>query len=711
MYALLILFIAANSNKTVEVRYTEVAPKIDGVIEEVWQQADSAYDFVQFEPYEKTDPEQPTAVYVLQDENNLYIAFRCYAEKYAPIACFTKDEDHVRVSIDPFGNKTTGYYFIVFGSKIPYDGLVMDDGREWDDSWEGIWYRGVGVHDDLMEVEIKIPFKSIRYKKGLDEWGIQFMRYTAETRETDFWTEIDHTEGELVSKWGTLKGINPQASGHYFELYPESYIRYDHNWFYDTLGNEDSTHTRFKPSISFNAKWDVTPQTTINATAYPDFAQIESDPFTLNLSRYPTYLHERRPFFIEGTDIFHMSGFGGWGFFEDLELYYSRRIGRSINGDAVPIIGGLKVTHKSPQWDVGLLGAYTDEYSQGDSVLESSRKFSVLRAKHRILENSSIGILHSGTLIDSDNYNHALGLDLVYRQGTNQFITQGAVSRHTGKIGWAFTSGFLTLLSNFRVFGSAIVVQDSFDVSDIGFVPWTGYESYRFYAGPVFSIRQGFLRQFATHVGGSIHKEPGADDYSYEGMIEVMPNYRNRWGNYLSLSYGKQYEADTHYTSRSAHLSTWGSLFSQIFEIGGWGSYTYNYMRGFPAYQGGSWLVLSYSILPSWSTGIRINHWVEWDTTNTIISMIPRVRPNFFFRFTADMSLSLFSEFVWLIPGSDLSERELYSVRPGLLYSWNFRPKSWIYIALNDYHSQDMIGDLQHRYLIGAVKLNYLLYF
>lgn len=711
MYVFLILLIAANNNKTVEVRYTEIAPKIDGVIEEVWQQADSAYDFIQFEPYEKTAPEQPTSVYVLQDENNLYIAFRCYAEKHAPIACFTKDEDFVRVGIDPFGNKTTGYYFIVFGSEIPYDGWVMDDGREWDDSWEGIWYRGVGIHDDLMEVEIKIPFKSIRYKKGLEEWGIQFVRYTARTRETDFWTEMEHAEGELVSKWGTLKGINPRASGHYFELYPESYIRYDHNWFYDMLSAADSTDIKFKPSISFNAKWDATPQTSVTATIYPDFAQIESDPFTLNLSRYPTYLGERRPFFIEGTDIFHMSGFGDWGFFEDLELYYSRRIGRSINGDAIPIIGGMKVTHKSPNWDVGLLGAYTDDYSPGDSVIEPNRKFSALRVKHRLLENSSIGILHSGTHVNGDNYNHALGVDLVYRKGTNQLITQGAVSRHTDKIGWAFTSGFLTLLRSFRVFGSAMVVQDSFDVRDVGFVPWVGMERYNLYAGPVLSFRNGFLRQLSTHIGGGVHKEPGAGDYSYESLIEVNLNYRNRWGNYLNFTYGRQYEADIDYISRSFNFNTWGNLLGQVINFGCWYGYTYNYARSFPAYQGSNWFALNYSIIPNWSAGININNWVEWDTANTIISMMTRVRPNFFFRFTADMTMTVFSEFVALTPRSNLDETDLYSVRPGLLYSWNFLPKSWLYIALNDYHARDSMNALQHQYLIGAVKVKYLFYF
>lgn len=714
-----ILFIAlmAQSSKAVEVRFTEVAPNIDGMIEDIWQTADSAYNFVQYEPYEKAEPEQKTSVYVLQDKENLYFAFRCYADKYAPFSCFTKDEDNIRVSIDPFGSKTTGYYFLVFASELIWDGWVMDDGREWDDSWEGIWSRAVGVYDNRLEVEIKIPFKSIRYKKGLGEWGVQFLRYTSANKETDYWTEVDYSEGELVSKWGTLKGVNPQTTGYYFELYPECYVRYD-RYYYE---GEDSIKTKpnfssFKnfisdPPLTLNMKWDITPQTTVNATIYPDFAQIESDPFTLNLGRYPTYLRERRPFFIEGTDIFRMSGFGDWGFFQDIDLFYSRKVGKSMNGDAIPIIGGVKATHKSQNWNIGLLGTYTDEYGMNDTIAEPYRGFGVFRMKRSIMGTSDIGLLLSGTMENEDNYNYAVGIDGVYREGASQFIVQGAMSEKNEKQGFAFTSGFHTLLKDFRIFGSAMVVQDSFDVSDIGFMPWAGMKRYRLFAGPYKTFSRGFLRAISANTGIRVTQEPSDSNWSYNGLVEIIPEYRNRWGNYLSFSYGKQYEADTNYIFRSANLNTWGNLLGQHLDFGCWYGYTYNYMRGFPAYQGSNWFSLSYSIIPNLSTGVRTNLWIEWDTTNTIVSMMPSIRPNFFARFTADMSLSIFSEFVMTTSGSDLNATELYSVRPGLLFTWNFRPKSWLYIALNDYHAQDNTGALQHQYLIGAVKAKYLLYF
>jgi hypothetical protein len=680
--AFLILFLYASAGeKSLMVHFTEIAPAIDGCIEDIWQQADSAYNFIQHYPYEGEQPSEQTVVYILQDVDNLYIAFRCNADSLEPVFHLTKEEDWVAVGIDPFNCKTTGYYFLLNGSGIFDDGWVLDDGRSKDDSWDGVWYQAVKRYEDHFEVEMKIPFKSIRYKKGLDTWGIQFERYMARNREDIFWTPVSQIDGDLVSKWGTLKNINPQSSGYYFELYPEAYARIDRHW-YDT---DDST--TFKPSMSLNAKWDITPQTTFNATVYPDFAQIESDPFTLNLGRYPVYFDERRPFFLEGKDVFRMSDFGeGKGFFDALEIFYSRKVGRSMNGDAVPIITGAKVTSKSEYTSIGVLGAYTGEYETGDSLIEPHRGFGV-------------------------DYNYALGFDGVYRKGLNQFILQSAMSDRNGKYGWALSSGFFGLLGNFLTIGKAETISDSFDVTDIGFVPWAGQKQVLFLSGPFKQWQSGFMSNLFIGPGISVIREPGNENWSVIGLVEINPNTRNGWGCDLSFYYGPYYEADTHYIYRSVNLSTWGRLFGQSISFGGNYTYTYNYWRGFLAYQGSSWLSCNYAIEQHVSIGMSSNLWVEWDTTGTLLAMTPRVRPNVTLRINAFISLRVFSEIVMLTPGSDMHETDVYSNRFGMLFSWNFLPKSWLYIAVNDYRAQDDQGKLEPQYQIGAIKAKYLLYF
>jgi len=709
MHPAILFFILMSSEKAVNVRFTETAPHIDGVIEEIWLQADSAYDFVQHIPYEKTEPTDRTVVYVLQDKDNLYFAFRCYAKGHKPIACFTTDEDYVRVSIDPFGSKTTGYYFLVFASQLFWDGWIFDDGRTYDDSWEGVWYRAVKIYDDHLDVEIRIPFKSIRYKKGLNEWRVQLFRHMAHNREDDYWTEVTQTDGDLVSRWGLLTNINPQSTGYYFELYPEAYVRYDIRHYPDSV----SKSTTVEPSLSL--KWDVTPQTTVNATVLPDFAQIESDPFTVNLSRYPTYLDERRPFFLEGRDIFRMSDLGenGGRFFFPLEIFYSRSIGKSLDGDVVPILGGLKVTNNSEKWNIGLLGAYTDEFADTtvqDTLYEPDRWFGVFRVKRQLMNNSDIGVLFSGMAIDRDNYNYALGLEGVYRSGNDQIILQGAFSDNSRKSGWAFSSGYRGLIGNFYTKFAAEVVDDSFDVADVGFVPWAGRKRIYLFSGPGKVYQEGFLRWLYIAPGIHILQEPGDTNWSKIAGLQINPSFRNRWGIGLDLYAGPYYEADTNYTYRGLDFSMWGLIKGNNINFGCNYSYSWNYRRNYLAHQLTNWFFFGYSIIPPMSIVLSGNLWIEWDTANTIVAMTPRIRPRLDIQLTADKRLAIFNDILLETPETRVRETEFINNRFGFLFSWNFLPKSWLYVALNDFRQREN-ERLEPIYTIGAIKVKYLLYF
>lgn len=690
--------------KSMEVRYTDVAPRIDGVLDEVWQQADSAYGFVQFSPYEQQTPSEQTVVYALQDKENLYFAFRCESKKGKPIACLTGNEDEVMIGLDPFGSQNTAYFFSVYGSEIAYDGWILDDGRTYDDSWDGVWFVKVKLSDDYYVVEFKIPFKSIRYKKGLGEWGLQFKRDIAYNREVDYWTSVTQLEAERVSKYGKLTGIDPQASGYYFELYPEAYVRYE------KLG--EGADPQIKPSASLNLKWDLTPQTALSATAFPDFAQIESDPYQLNLGRYEQHLEERRPFFIEGSDIFRLASFGeDQQFMDYLDIFYSRRVGKSMNGDAVPILGGAKVTHKSQTWDWGILTAVTGDYSRDSVLLERRRGFGVLRGRYALSNNMDLGVLASGTAVSQDSYDLALGLDGVYRNGFNQFILQTAVSDRNDKIGSAFSTGYFGFIGKFLTIATVEAIHDSFDVSEMGYVPWQGKKQVLFSSGPFYTWKKGFWRNLAVAPGFLLVQEGGSRDWSKLGMFLFNPNFRNRWGCNLSGNAGPYYEADTNYLYRSLNLSVWGPLFGNQINFGGNISYSFNYARGFLAYQGYSWLSYRYSIIPPLSISLNGNYWVEWNPDNQIVDTWPMLTPRLRISFSSKMTLEVFDEMVMNLPAGDFAGLRYATNRVGALFSWNFRPKSWIYIALNDFRADEGTGRLVIQDQIGAIKAKYLLYF
>jgi hypothetical protein len=700
-------FMLAMNDKTIEIRtLTGPAPQIDGAIEDVWLQADSACDFVQFVPYEKTDPTERTVVYMLQDDNNLYVAFKCHAEKNPPVACLTRDEDYVAVSLDPYGAQTTGYFFLIYASELYWDGWILDGGTHQDLTWEGIWYHDVKMYPDRLEFEMRIPFKTIRYNKDLSEWGVQFLRHIAVTNENDLWTETSQSTGDLMTNWGTMKNISPKSSGYYFEFFPEGFVRYDK--YENDSGGYD---IKIKPRPSFNFKWDITPQTTINATTFPDFAQIESDPFTLNLSRYPTYLREQRPFFIEGTDIFRLSSLEN-GPFTPLEIFYTRRIGKLADGDAVPIIGGIKLTALSSKWSSGLLGAYTGEYTNAVYGLdEPARWFGVLRTKYQLMPSSDMGILLSSSFVDTANYNYALGVDATYRNGPNQILVQGAVSDYCSKKGWAVTSAYSGRLGMFSTNVAVDAISDSFDVRDIGFVPWVGQKRILAMCGPQFNFRQGSVRTTAVQPGLFLLKSPGSADWSRGAILANNIGFRNMWGLYWELDVADSYESDTNFFYRSASLNFWGFLKGNNINGGSYYEYTMNYARGFLAYQGSNWLTASYSIMPPWSITMTVNTWLEWDPDNHLVALWPMIRPRTDIRLSPTMTLTIMDQIVMYMPEASFDSLEYTNNRLGLIFSWNFSPKSWFYIAVNDYRSEDIDQSLALRYQIAAVKVKYLIYF
>lgn len=702
MNLIMFFLLSLGSSKAVEVRFTDVAPKIDGIIEDIWQRTDSAYGFFQIEPYEMEQPTDRTVAYVLQDEDNLYFAFRCFAKEHKITAVLGQAEDNVGIAIDPFGSKTTAYYFMVNASgqlSVNDDGWVLDDGRSYDQTWDAVWYRASRVYNDRWEAEIKIPFKSIRYKKGLSEWGVNFIRYVHDKQEDDIWTEVSQMESNMVSKYGRLTGINPQAKGYYFELYPEGFVRYDKYM---------EEEVNIKPKASLNFKWDLTPQTTLTATAYPDFAQIESDPYTLNLSRYPTYLDERRPFFTEGYEIFRMSDMGEHrDFFTPLNIYYSRSIGKSLNGEPIPIFCGLKLTNRTEDLNIGMLAAYTDSLQS-----EPRKGYGVLRFKHRLFESSDIGMLFSGSMVDNDDYNCALGFDGVIRSGLNQVIIQGAASRRNEKNGWAINSGYFGYLGNFQTMISACAIHDSFDVGDIGFVPWVGTKSIEIHSGPYKRYNKGLMSELYYGPGIILTQEQGEKrNWSKLATFTVSTTFRNKWGFNIDTEIGTYYEADTSYFRRDIGFYLWSSRAKYNVQCGSNYTYSYNYYRDYLTYQCSSWILYYYSVVPRVAIQLNSNLWIEWNPLNEVIAVTPIFTPRLHLIMTRNVSLSIFNEFVMSMPEANFGETELLSNRMGFLFSWNFSPKSWLYIALNDYQEQNEIGKLRPKSRISAIKVKYLIYF
>ena len=699
MVWMLALIVAAGGTKTIEVRHTDVAPRIDGHIEEIWQAADSVDDFVQFLPDEGGQPSERTVVYVLQDDANLYVAFRAWSIAAPPVGQLYGIEDELTLFLDPTDCRQSGYFFKAYASGLWRSGLIFDNGGGEDWSWEGVWYVNTVRYADRLECEMRIPFKSIRWRPDASEWGINFQRLIARNNEYISWTDVREREGgNMVSCYGRLEGIRPEARGYYFELLPEGYLRYG-----QSPGADASVVAR--PSL--NLKWDVTPQTTVNATALPDFAQIESDPYSFNLSRYPVLLAERRPFFLEGSENFRLAGLGQMSDFQPLRLFYSRSIGRAVLNEPVPILGGLKLTSRGSGWSMGALGAYTDDVTDTTGVIEPRRGFGVLTGR-RQFGASNLGLLFSGTAANSNEHNAALGLDWGFSSGPHRAAVELAGSEDNKRLGWAFNSGYTGFVRNWYASGVLQVVDDSFSVADVGFVPWAGLRNLAVAAGPTFDFR-GPVRRLYVVPGFYTSREPGSDKYSWGGNVTVIPQFRSQTGLQLSAAAGHTFEADTDYIGRSAALSASTGDLSYGVNANVSYNYAYNYARGFIAPSVTTGVGATYYAFGRVALMLGLTNLCEFDTTGGVLGLSTALRPKIDYRINSRVSFNVYDEMVLSTPETKLGETDFLGNRVGFLFSWNFLPKSWLYVALNDFRFDSGSG-LQLVDRVGAVKLRYLIY-
>lgn len=308
---------------------------------EEWYRPDSIYQFIQSQPQEGNASSEETKVKIMADSDNLFIAFYCYDKEPLKIQQWlsTRDlasGDFVTIYLSGIDDGETGYMFRLNAAGVQSDAIISNDGRIKDYSWNGIWYSSVLVDSSGWFSEFKIPYKTIRFTKG-SQWKVGVARYIGRKNEASSWPAIKIQQGLRISKLAYLQGVLPNRPGLQLEVYPVALLRYDR-----------IADRQYIINGGLNVSWMPMPNTRFEFAGNPDFAQIESDPDRINLSRYETYYNEKRPFFVEGSDKFSLP----------INLYYSRRIGNILpDGQVVPIYGAGKVMTSFGRYNLSLLGA------------------------------------------------------------------------------------------------------------------------------------------------------------------------------------------------------------------------------------------------------------------------------------------------------------------------------------------------------------------
>jgi hypothetical protein len=323
---------AAASGKTVvplppekanPVRITKFTtpPVIDGTLDdEAWKSAAVLKDFYQIQPGDNIPPSKPTEVLLGYDEKNWYIAYRAFDKKDDVRATVPKRDniwadDNVGMFIDTFNDKRRAYALFFNPLGVQADGILSDTGNE-DYSLDIVMESKGVLHDDGYTVEIAIPFKSLRYEAGKDKmWGALFFRRIKRfNNELSSWMPLTRDGQSWLSQAGHLTGLEGISTEHTLEIIPSLTLsqtgRLAPTFFAPGQTPNPADPGRllnqpigFDPGVT--VKYGITPTVTLDFTANPDFAQVEADaPVVTANQRFPIFYAEKRPFFLEGIDIF-----------------------------------------------------------------------------------------------------------------------------------------------------------------------------------------------------------------------------------------------------------------------------------------------------------------------------------------------------------------------------------------------------------------------
>ncbi len=388
---------------TMEAVFVEESIVLDGLLDEMqWQQAVAVSGFKQYEPVDGSPASQKTEVRVLYGANSLYVGAMMFDDEPEAIekTLGRRDDfnraDWFMVSLDAYNDKRTAYTFGVNAAGVQFDALQSGSGggpprggstnapRGMDPSWDAIWYSDVRLTGDGWGVEMRIPYSMLRFSDApVQTWGIHFIRRNPRLGEQTEWPHVPRTQRDnLVAQFGQLNGIQNVKPRRNIQISPYTVTGIQTSEDEDVAGKMASSSTF---DVGGDVKIGFGPNITLDATINPDFGQVDADPAVLNLTAFENFFEERRPFFVEGINIYEFeTGRGG--------LLYTRRIG----SDA-PIIGATKLSGRTGSGlSFGVLGAMTG------SSFDPTRGYGVARVSQQIGAYSRIGSI--ATIFDGTNF-------------------------------------------------------------------------------------------------------------------------------------------------------------------------------------------------------------------------------------------------------------------------------------------------------------------
>jgi hypothetical protein len=399
--------------------------RVDGRLDEAdWLRADSTTtDFIQVVPSPGYPASEATVIRILYDDRTLYIGATLYESEPDKLIVpgleqdyATHDSDILGVALDTYHDRQNGFLWAINPAGAVWDAQAFDDSRNVNVAWEGIVDVRTSVESDRWNVEMAIPFATLRYDATLREqtWGLAFSRRIRHLNEESNWAPTERQyKLYKFSLAGTLTGLEDLAEARNLSVKP--YV----------LGSRLSG--RVEPDgdntsdAGFDVKWGITPRLTLDLTVNTDFSQVEADQEQVNLTRFSLFFPEKRDFFLENDGTFafsdvSMRNYRTGSSSRSFKLFHSRRIGLSSSRTPLPIAGGARLTGKVGRGlEVGFLNMQTRSFEgPADGSFSPAENYAVGRVKALFGGTANVGAMfvnRQETAAGHDGYNRSFGVD------------------------------------------------------------------------------------------------------------------------------------------------------------------------------------------------------------------------------------------------------------------------------------------------------------
>ncbi len=540
----------ADSEKVIKAARLESPLTLDGLLHErQWHAAIPAEDFTQFYPLEGNPPTERTSVRILYDDKAIYVGVICYdSNPHGIVSQLTRrdrtsEADRFTVQIDSYNDRQTAFVFSANVTGVQSDGFLSQDGNAYDLNYDAVWRVRTARHREGWSAEFEIPYNAIRFSPQDEDykWGINFRRYISRKRETIEWVMVPSTERLMIAKWGYVEGIRAITPPLNLSIIPyvSATASFETEASYRPYRSDQAAHA------GLDVKYGLSRNFTLDAAINPDFGQVEVDQSILNLTVFETYYPEKRPFFIEGAQLFT---FGNSVDNTPLTLFYSRRIGQrpflspfvaappggSIkdNPHITTILGAAKVTgHTESGFSLGVLATATDE--ENAVVLDSAGReskirtepkgtYNVVRVKQEFGSNSWVGGI--GTVAARNQMKPAFsgGADWNLRFDDGSYTLDGYIAG-------THSSGTRTNPdgSAGRLLFSRIAARH-----------WYYTASYNFFSANFNSNDLGFFAQPRYHGGyvQILYRENRAEEPFRRYSFSLVPEAKWNWDGVRTLS-------------------------------------------------------------------------------------------------------------------------------------------------------------------------------